>query len=119
MRPKLSKEDLSEALGRALSHRGKGYDFDADFETTDRLVCTELIFRAYDDILQIPDMRIIMGKPRISANDYVRIWADGRESDDPQLEFVRFLDSDEPNGVAVEANAEALVETLERSRFTL
>ncbi len=119
LRPKLSKEDLSEALGRALSHRGKGYDFDADFETTDRLVCTELIFRAYDDILQIPDMRIIMGKPRISANDYVRIWADGRESDDPQLELVRFLDSDEPNGVAVEANAETLVETLERSRFAL
>ena len=118
LRPNLSDEDLREALSRALSHRGKEYDFDFDFETTDRLVCTELIFRAYDGLLRIPEMRLIMGKPRISASDYVRMWADGRQSDAPQLELVRFLDFDEPNGVAVEADAETLVETLERSRFT-
>jgi len=118
LRPNLSDEDLREALSRALSHRGKEYDFDFDFETTDRLVCTELIFRAYDGLLRIPEMHLIMGKPRISASDYVRMWADGRQSDAPQLELVRFLDFDERNGVAVEANAEMLVETLERSRFT-
>jgi len=117
-RPNLSDEDLREALGRALSHRGKEYDFDFDFETTDRLVCTELIFRTYDGILEIPPMRSIMGKPRMAANDYVRLWADGLESDDPQLELVRFLDFDEPNAIAVESNAETLVGTLERSRFT-
>ena len=118
LRPILSEDDLREALSRALSHRGKEYDFDFDFETTDRLVCTELIFRAYDGILEIPEMRRIMGKPRIAANDYVRMWADGRESGTPQLELVRFLDFDEPNGVSVEADAAALVETLVRSRFT-
>ena len=118
LRPNLSDEDLREALGRALSHRGKEYDFDFDFETTDRLVCTELIFRTYDGILEIPPMRSIMGKPRIAANDYVRLWANGLESDDPQLELVRFLDFDEPNAIAVESNAETLVGTLERSRFT-
>ena len=117
LRPNLSEEELRDALGRALSHRGKEYDFDFDFETTDRLVCTELIFRAYDGILDI-SLRTIMGKPRIAASDYVRMWADGRESGVPQFELVRFLDFDEPNGVAVEADAETLVETLERSRFT-
>ncbi len=118
LRPNLSEENLSEALSRALSHRGKEYDFDFDFETTDRLVCTELIFRAYDGILEIPEMRLILGKPRIAASDYVRMWADGRESGDPQLELVHFLDFDEPNGVSVEADAETLLETLQRSRFT-
>ena len=113
-----TEDELRDALGRALSHRGKKYDFDFDFETTDRLVCTELIFRAYDGILEIPEMRLIMGKPRMSASDYVRMWADGRESGTPQLELVRFLDFDEPNGVSVEADAETLVETLDRSRFT-
>ena len=87
------------------------YDFDVDFETTDRRVCTELIFRTYDGILEIPPMRSIMGKPRIAANDYVRLWANGLESDDPQLELVRFLDFGEPN-------AETLIGTVERSRFT-
>ena len=118
LRPNLSDDELRDALGRALSHRGKAYDFDFDFATTDRLVCTELIFRAYDGILEIPEMGLIMGKPRIAASDYVRMWADGRESGTPQLELVRFLDFDEPNGVSVEADAETLVETLNRSRFT-
>jgi len=116
LRPTLSQEELSEAIGRALSHYGKEYDF--DFETTDRLVCTELIFRAYDGLLEIPAMRFIMGRPRIAASDYVRMWADGQESGVPQLELVRFLDFDEPNGVAVEADVETLVKTLQRSRFT-
>jgi len=118
LRPRLSEEALRDALSRALTHRGKEYDFDFDFETTDRLVCTELIFRAYDGILEIPEMRLIMGKPRIAASDYVRMWAEGLGSDTPQLELVGFLDFDERNGVAVEADAETLVETLERSRFT-
>ena len=118
LRPTLSQEELSEAIGRALSHYGKEYDFDFDFETTDRLVCTELIFRAYDGLLEIPAMRLIMGRPRIAASDYVRMWADGQESGVPQLELVRFLDFDEPNGVAVEADVETLVKTLQRSRFT-
>ena len=48
----------------------------------------------------------------------MRMWANGLESDDPQLELVRFLDFDEPNAIAVESNAETLVGTLERSRFT-
>ena len=118
LRPILSDEDRREALSRALSHRGKEYDFDFDFVTTDRLVCTELIYRTYDGILDIPEMRSIMGEPRITASDYVRMWADGRASGAPQLELVRFLDFDEANGVAVEADEETLVETLERSRFT-
>ncbi len=118
LRPILSDEDRREALSRALSHRGKEYDFDFDFVTTDRLVCTELIFRTYDGILDMPEMRSIMGKPRITASDYVRMWADGRVSGTPQLELVRFLDFDEAKGVAVEADEETLVETLERSRFT-
>jgi len=54
----------------------------------------------------------------MAANDYVRLWADGLESGDPQLELVRFLDFDEPNAIAVESDAETLVGTLERSRFT-
>ena len=118
LRPILSREALREALARALSHRGKEYDFDFDFETTDTLVCTELVFRAYDGLLEIPEMDLIMGKPRLPASGYVRMWAEGRDSESPQLELVRFLDFDESSGTARDADAETLVETLERSRFT-
>ena len=64
-------------------------------------------------------MDTIMGKPRIAAGDFVRMWADGRASGTPQLELVRFLNFDEPAGTSVEADAETLVATLDRSRFTL
>ena len=48
----------------------------------------------------------------------MRMWADGKKSGSPQLELVRSFDFDEAKGVAVEADAETLVETLQRSRFT-
>jgi hypothetical protein len=118
LRPNLTDAEMREALSRALSHRGKGYDFDFDFQTTDRLVCTELIFRTYDGILQLPEMRSIMGQPRLAAVDYVGMWANELGASEPQLGLVTFLDFDEANQRAVEADAATLVETLDRSRFT-
>ncbi|MEM7414275.1 MAG: YiiX/YebB-like N1pC/P60 family cysteine hydrolase [Gemmatimonadota bacterium] len=118
LRPNLTNDELREALARALSHRGKEYDFDFDFQTTDRLVCTELIFRTYDGILDLPPMRPIMGQPRLAAVDYVGLWASERGASQPQLTLVRFLDFDEPNQRAVQSDAETLVSTLTRSRFT-
>jgi hypothetical protein len=47
LRPPLAPETLAEALGRALSHEGKLYDFLFDFRTADRLACTEVIYRTY------------------------------------------------------------------------
>jgi len=47
IRPKLNKVQITEALSRARSHAGKLYDFVFDFRTTDRLVCTEVIYRTY------------------------------------------------------------------------
>lgn len=47
IRPKLTPSQISEALSRARSHAGKLYDFVFDFRTTDRLVCTEVIYRTY------------------------------------------------------------------------
>lgn len=48
LRPRLDKKELGKALNRALSHAGKLYDFVFDFTTSDRLVCTELVYRTYD-----------------------------------------------------------------------
>lgn len=103
---------------RALSHRGKGYDFDFDFTTPDRLVCTELIFRTYDGILRLPEMRMIAGQPRLAAVDYVRMWAEEQDAPSPQLGLVTFLDFDEENQRAVKSTADVLAETVNRSRFT-
>ena len=53
LRPKLAPADIQTALGRARDHVGKLYDFVFDFRTSDRLVCTEVIYRAYHGIGEI------------------------------------------------------------------
>ncbi len=47
LRPPLGPELLEQALARAMTHRGKPYDFSFDFRKSDRLVCTEVVYRAY------------------------------------------------------------------------
>lgn len=47
LRPPLHADSLRDALARSLSHEGKKYDFLFDFRTTDRLACTEVIYRTY------------------------------------------------------------------------
>jgi hypothetical protein len=50
IRPQLSPGDVAEAIGRGFFHTGKGYDFDFDFARSDRLVCTEVVYRSYEGI---------------------------------------------------------------------
>jgi len=56
IRPNLSPETISQAIERAFMHEGKMYNFDFDFFNSDRVVCTELVYRSYDglDDLHIP-----------------------------------------------------------------
>ena len=50
IRPRLASDEVAAALARGLFHEGKPYDFDFDFSRADRLVCTEVVYRAYDGI---------------------------------------------------------------------
>jgi uncharacterized protein YycO len=53
LRPRLSNDSVCRAIERAVLHEGKMYNFDFDFYTSDRLVCTEVIYRAFDGLEQI------------------------------------------------------------------
>jgi len=70
IRPRLTGTDLARGLGRALAHEGKLYDFEFDFTRSDRLVCTEVVYRAYDGLgdLRI-DLRRRSGRMTCSAED--------------------------------------------------
>ena len=47
LRPTLPAADIASAIGEALGHLGKPYDFEFDFNNSSRVVCTELIYRSY------------------------------------------------------------------------
>lgn len=46
----LSPAQRSEVVLQALRQVGKAYDFNFDVETTDRIVCSELVYHAYGDL---------------------------------------------------------------------
>lgn len=72
LRPKLGDTDMSSALTRALSHAGKLYDFIFDFSAADRLVCTEVIYRAYHGIGPISfELSSKAGRKCLSAEDFL------------------------------------------------
>ena len=70
IRPKLSPAQIDQSLERARSHAGKLYDFIFDFRTTDRLVCTEVIYRTYHGMGTIDfDLTLQAGRHCLSAED--------------------------------------------------
>jgi hypothetical protein len=50
IRPKLDEAFLAEAISRAITHEGKDYDFTFDCRRADRLVCSELVYRAFHSV---------------------------------------------------------------------
>jgi len=50
LRPALAIDSIRQAIERAIPHEGKMYNFDFDFFNSDRLVCTEVVYRAYDGL---------------------------------------------------------------------
>jgi len=74
MRPKIAAGDVPEVLARSLGHHCKPYDFSFDFTRSDRLVCTEVVYRALDGVgsLSLP-LVPRLGRPTLSGDDLVRM----------------------------------------------
>lgn len=77
IRPNFSTEQKGLAISRVIKHAGKGYNFDFDFFSSDQLVCTEVIYRAYDGINEqsIPLIER-MGRKTLSAQDLLDLALD-------------------------------------------
>lgn len=70
IRPQLAPDDLRRALERAMTHANKLYDFEFDFSRPDRMVCTEVVYRAYDGIGPIDfEPKERAGRICVSAED--------------------------------------------------
>lgn len=72
LRPNLPKANITQALTRGLSHAGKLYDFIFDFSAADRMVCTEVIYRAYHGVGPIQfELSKKAGRSCLSAEDFL------------------------------------------------
>lgn len=74
LRPQLSPSEIQVSLSRGLYHEGKDYDFNFDFSRSDRLVCTEVVYRSYDGIagMEFPLTRRT-GRLTLAAEELVRM----------------------------------------------
>lgn len=79
IRPRLSREELALGISRALEHEGKPYDFDFDFFRTDCLVCTEVVYRAFDGLGPVRfSLTPRAGRPTLAAEDLLDLALEGR-----------------------------------------
>ena len=70
LRPKLAPDNIKHAVERALKHEGKKYNFDFNFFNSDRVVCTELVYRAYDGLEEMTfPLKERAGRKTLSAED--------------------------------------------------
>ncbi|CAN5471196.1 hypothetical protein BH09PLA1_BH09PLA1_09570 [soil metagenome] len=117
LRPRLSDEQKSQAIARAFSHQGKPYDFEFDFFSADKLVCTELVYRSYEGLLHFELVKI-MGRDTLPALEICKKFAGERQQTDDkrQLDFVLFLDAVPAKNAAKFATEDDFCQSAHRPR---
>jgi len=72
LRPKLTPETIQIVIDKAKTHVGKRYDFLFDFTQSDRLACTELVYRSYHAAANIQfELIERAGRKCLSAEDLI------------------------------------------------
>src|SRR5512133_95102 len=110
IRPRLSKREKAQAIMRAFHYSGRPYDFNFDFQTDSSLVCSELVFKAYEPGGGMQGIRFpvseVMGRKVSTPNGMVRQFDEQVGGSVAQADFVLFLDGFEKEKRAVESTPE-------------
>lgn len=110
LRPRLAKPEKALAILRAFHYVGRPYDFNFDFETDSSLVCSELIYKAYEPAPDMKGLRFpmseIMGRKVSTPNGMVRQFDEQYGRGGTQSDFVLFLDGFEKEKRAIESTLE-------------
>jgi hypothetical protein len=114
LRPNLSQSQIAHAIVNAFEYHGRPYDFEFDFATADKLVCTEVVYRAYQGMLDF-DLVRIMGRNTLPAAEIAHKFA--RERGDPRHELDLLLYYEpSPSGTSARRSTEqAFVTTVDSS----
>jgi hypothetical protein len=124
VRPKLTKKEKGIAIINAFAFQGTPYDFDFDFATDATLVCTELVFKAYQarkNLTQglIFNLTEVLGRLTLPPNHMVAQFDTDYNSPERQMEFVAFLDGSESKGSAAFKDLAAFRKSHLRSKWDI
>ena len=117
LRPRIPSEHLPEVIAQAFSHLGKPYDFEFDFFSTDKLVCTELVYRCCGADVNFPLVEVL-GRKTLPPTEIVRKFSTERGKQNADLQFVAFLDGEESQGKAKWSDEEEFARSVNRPSLT-
>lgn len=118
LRVQTSKEEKFKALLSAFSYYGKPYDYDFNFLSDSAVVCSELVYKAYQQNKDITfSLESINGRLMLPPNNIAKKYDEEFDSDNGSLELVLFLDGNEKKKVAAERDEMAFRKTWNRPKW--
>jgi len=121
LRPRLSKTEKALALFRAFHYAGRPYDFDFDFSTDARLVCTELVYKSYEPSTGCTGLKFplveMLGRKVTPANELARQFDAQFGTAEQQFDVVLFLDGREKGKKAILGTTDEFRQTWKRPKW--
>lgn len=121
LRPRLPLVEKARSIERAFQYQGRPYDFDFDFFSDSTLVCTELVYKAYQQDKDMKGLDFplvdVAGRKTLPANEIVKRFDLEAETPNRQLDFVLFVDAREKDTTVFEADAAALKGSWKRLKW--
>jgi hypothetical protein len=122
-RPRLPQVEKAKAIERAFHYQGRPYDFDFDFYSDATLVCTELVYKAYQPSAEMKGIHIdlvdVAGRRTLPANELVKRYAAEADLPNRQLDFVLFLDAREKEQRAFASDENAFRASFKRLKWDI
>lgn len=123
LRPRIARTEKAQALRRAFRYSGRPYDFNFDFQTDSSLVCTELVYKAYEPATNFHGVRLnleeIVGRTAIPANSIAHQFDTEFGTTAQQFDMVAFLDGQEWRGIALEESVNTFRPSWQRPKWRL
>ena len=121
LRPQLPKISKARAILRAFTYVGRPYDFNFDFLTDSEMVCTEVVYKAYEPGVSIRGLHLplmdVLGRKLMTANDLAKVFDQEYGSQNRQLEMILFLDGNEQAQMAYLSDVERFRKSWKRPKW--
>ena len=121
IRPRLANLDIAKGILTSLKYQGRPYDFNFDFRTDSSVVCSELVYYAYQPTkdkngINFP-VTTTLGRPVVTPNNIIKELAETFGTDKQQFDFVLFLDGNDKKREATFSTMENLKTTWNRPKW--
>lgn len=120
-RPRLTTLEKAMAIHAAFQYTGQPYDFSFDFDTDDAMVCSELLYKAYQPSDQQQGIAFpierVAGRKMLTPNDIAIWFEETRNSPVQAIDLVLFVDSNEKARLAFEANEDDFLGSYQRPKW--